>query len=430
MVTDPRDPDAGSVEFVDSLNLTTTPDSCVEKIAPLVPALATGAAITDLSAGSRLFFGDGTNVKEWPSGTTIANRFSSLSGPVAHTPLDARVSDGDVYKSVNGTSTMGLAAVGTYSGPAISKPFSSMPAFNQAFVYNGKLYAINAADPRFLQYSEDYAYDLWALGDNFIGSMLPLLQAGSIPGVLLTADAGGVTAYIGPGPHDFNRKRYGCAFIDKTLYSGFVSKIYGYSHIFLCDDGVYVVGQDGALANLTVDQTDHVDVLNNVYYCSTVQNGKYLAFGDLCCLEYDFKTKTLLKRSPFSVVGACVWNGVNYFASGQNICTMGTEIDTGALFGCSLTLPYSDLSAPGKKSFEALYFTGTINGDWIITITDQNQESWALERSDELVNVSNYRIKTPKRFLGNHVQVKIECTSGAFRMEELRAVFSASQRSK
>lgn len=430
MITDANDPNAGNVEFIDCLNLTTTPDGCVEKIAPLVTAVTHSAPITGISAGKRFVYQDGTDVKEW-DGTNTYLIGSVKYGPTVHTPIDVRLTHAStVYKSPSVGTTLSAATLGDTSDiPATSKPFYGMPSFQQAFVFNGLLYCVNASDPRFLQYSEQYHYDVYALGDNHIGHLLPIRQGGAVPGALIVTHDTGVTVYAGMGPHDFVKKFYTCGVLNNTLWSGFVSKVYGNAHVWMCDDGIYMTDQNGAIVNLTVDQTDYLDRLNNVYYGAIVnQNGKYLAFGDLCCVEYDFKTKTILKRSPFGITSACVWNNVPYFASGALITTYGTSIDTSNNFGCSLTLPYSDWSNPGKKSIESLYFTGTINGDWIITATDEFGEYWELDRSDELLNVSNYRIKTPKRILGNHISLKIECTSGSFRMEKLAATLSVSNR--
>lgn len=443
MIASPRAKGAGSVELIDCLNLTTTADGCIEKIAPLVTALDTGAAITNLSAQSRLMFSDGTNVKEWTGGSTIVNRFPAINGPIAHTLLDVRVaSNGSVYKSVNSAPAMQQALVGTYTGPPVSKSFSAMPAFTSAFVYNAKLYAISAADPRFLVYSEDYGYDLYNLADNFIGSYMPCLQAAQIPGVLLKASQGGITAYVGMGPNGegFHKRFYPCKSINGTLFSGMIPQITGasdgtpttiyvYQHVFLCDDGLYTVNQDGVVNNITDQRIDNIGSLNSSYSCATVQNGKYLAFGNNCCIEYDFNTKAVMKRATFGIGGACVWNKDHYFSTGNRIVTQGADSDTTSAFGCSFTLPYSDLSVPGVKSVEALYFTGTMDGDLIITATDQNGESWQHEVSGELLKVTNYRIKTPRRRLGNNVSFSFEC-NGAFRLEELRAVLSGSNRSR
>lgn len=430
LVTNPKDKEAGNTDLIECRNLTTTSDGCLEKLPPLVTALATGATITDLSADTRLMFSDGTNVKEWTTGSTIVNRFPATTGPIAHTLLDVRVATATkVYKSINPATAMAEAVVGAYTGPAVSTPFSAMPAFDHAFVYNAKLYSVNHADPRFVQYSEDYAYDLYALGDNHIGSRYTVLQAGAVAGTLTTTHNEGVSVYSGTGPHDFTKKFYPCAVIDNTLFSGFISKVYGNAHIWLCDDGVYTA-VDGGIVSLTVDKIDKVGALNNTWYCSTVQNGKYLAFGDLCGVEYDFRTKTFLKRDTFGVTKACVWGGETYFAVGQNICKSGADIDTTENFTCGLTLPYSDLSAPGFKIIDSLYFTGTMSGEMLITVTDQEGKSWVREVIAGLVGVSNYRIKTPHEKLGNHLSVKVECTSGAFRLEELRAVFAASKRTR
>jgi hypothetical protein len=258
------------------------------------------------------------------------------------------------------------------------------------------------------------------------------MQGGAIPGVMLATHSNGVTVYVGMGPigEGFAKKFYPCAPIDNTLFSGLVSKVYGYSHIFLCSDGVYVVGQDGALINLTVEQIRDISALNSSYSSATVQAGKYLAFGNALGLEYDFRTKTLLKRSGFAIAGACVWNNVNYFAVGNRIVASGAGIDTTADFGCSLTLPYSDLSQRGKKSFECLYFSGTIAESATFTAADQEGESWSVVVEGPLVDVSRYRIMTPRGHLGNRISIKIACSSDAFRIEELAAVVYGSQRSR
>lgn len=431
MITDPRDPRIGEVELIDCSNLTITSDGSLEKIAPLVPVLTHGSAITNISAGSRFFFQDGIDVNEWTGGTTVVNRFPILEGQVAHTPIDSRVSTTTkVYRSKNAAPTMEEAIVGVNPNPTTSKSFYQMPAFDHAFVYGVKLYIVNHADPRFLQYSEDYGYDLYAVGDNHIGSTQPILEAGAITGSMITTHAEGVSLYAGTGPHDFAKRYYPCGVLDNTLYSGFVSKAMSNVHVWLCDDGVYMVDPSGAIVNLTVNQIENLSSLNTLYYCSTVQDGKYLAFGDRCTVEYDFLMKTFLKRDSFGITSAAVWKKKNYFSSGSVISTYGDNIDTTGNFGCSLTLPFSDMSSPGKKSFEVLYFSGSIDGDVVITATDQLGVSWEKEVSGELINVSNYRIKTPRGLLGNHISIKIESTSGAFRLEELTATFSSSKRSK
>jgi hypothetical protein len=428
MKTNPRDPEAGQAELIDCRNLTFTDDGCLEKIPALVAVLTHTAPVTGLSAGSRFFFQDGVDVNEWTGGITVVKRFPLVPGSVVHTPIDVRVAAAaTVHKSVNPSTAMVTATVGTNPNPATSKPFSAMPVYKQAFIHGAKLFAVNAADPRFLQYSEDYGYDLWALGDGFIPHATNIMQAGAIPGVIVATHANGVTVYSGDFP--FEKKFYPCLPLDKTLFSGQVSKAVGYLHVLLCVDGIYTVTPEGIFARLT-EAIDFVTAFNTSYVGATTTDRKYLAVGNLHTIEFDFKNNGLLKRDSFAATGVCRYGDTAYLSVGSQVMKLGAEIDTGGTFPCSMTLPYSDLSASGVKSLEYLYFTGTMSGDMTITATDQTGKTWEVEVSDELVNVSNYRIKTPKGVLGNHISFKLECTSGAFRIEELTAVFAASKRSR
>jgi len=435
MKVDGRDPEAGSVELIGCMNLTTTADGRLEKIAAYVPALTHTSPITGISAGGRFLFQDGVDTREWLGGTTVINRLPLTDGPVAHTPIDCRVSGvTTVYKSANGSPVMQQATVGVNSTPS-KRVLAAQPAFDHAFVYNAKLYAVNHADPRFLQYSEDNGYDLWSYGDGFIGHADPILQAGSIgtvgkapmmsSGCILLTHHNGVTVHIGSGPGDFVKKFYPCKVIDGTLYSGYVSKAISFGHVFLCADGVYMVTPDGTMSNLTPNTANYLGLLNASYACATVHDGKYLAFGTTLCVEYDFRTKGWLKRASFGVKAATVWHGQNYYATGSTVSSLGTEVDNTGNFGVSLTLPFSDMGAPGIKSVTELYFSGEIAVGATITATDNTGRFWSLA-VPALGKVTNRRIKTPHGKLGNHISIKIDCPAGAFRIEELRGVFAAS----
>lgn len=429
--TQKMDVDTGEVEFTDCINLTVTDDGAVEKIPALTTALTHTAPISGISAGNRFMISDAVDTWEWLPGVSITNRFPLVSGPVCHTPNDVRITNGaKVYRSKDSAPTMQEALVGVDPNPDTPEAFYAMPVFKQAFVYGAKIYSINAAKPKYLQYSEDYLYDLYRLSTSHITSAQDVLQSGKIPGVLVTTHATGVTVYKGTDPETgFTPRFYPCAPYDNTLYSGQISKNVGYLHIFLAEDGIYSVTPEGVFQRLA-ESVDDITAFNAGYACSTVTDRKYLAFGNASCLEYDFKNKSVLKRSTLGISGACVFNDKTYFSTGSTVVTSSGITDSGDALACSFTLPYSDLSAPGTKSIEALYFTGTINGDVTITATDQEGESWSKDVSQEWVGVSNKRIKTPKRLLGNHISFKIECTAGAFRMEELRATFSASKRTR
>ena len=444
MIVNPRDPDAGNVELLDCLNITTTPDGRIEKIPSFTTALTHSAPITGLSSGERLIFQDAVDTREW-NGTTNTKLMSTILGPVCHTAIDVRVSNSDskVYKSVNSAPTVQEALVGSITDlPPSSKVYSKMPPYAQAFVYNAKLYSVNAADPRFLQYSEDYRYDVYNVADNFYPHVDDIINAGAIysekpgdSGCILCMHDEGVTLYDCSCPADFNTKFYACHPYKETLYSGFISKAYGYGHVFLCADGIYFIDPSGNVTNLTLNTLQHIDMLNDSYTDAVVQDGKYLAFGNKVCIEYDFRTKTALKRSTFGITGATTWNNVNYFATGSTLLVPSGQIDTSAAFIASLTLPFSDLGAPGAKIFDAFYFTGVIGGDATITVSDNDSntgdvvEHWDIDVSG-LGQVSNYRIKTPRARTGNRVSVRVDCASGAFRLEELRTSFVSSVRTR
>jgi hypothetical protein len=428
MTVNPRDPKAGQTELLDSLNLTTAPDGRLEKIPAYVPALTHSDPILAVSAGSRFLFQDGLNTNEW-SGTAVTNAFPFTDGAMAHTTIDCRVSGTNVvYKNVNSAPGMLTATVGANPNPPTSRTFAGQPAFSQAFTYNSKLYGINQGDPRFLQYSEDYHYDLWNLGDGFIGHHDPVLQAGAIPHLMLALHSTGVSMYSGMSPADFTKTFAPLPVLPGSLYSGFISKLYGYGHVFLCAEGVYIIKSDGVVTNLTPNTTNFLSTWNTTYYCAIVQGSKYLAFGDKVCVEYDFNTQAVLKRSTDSVVSAANWKGNTYFARGAQVATLGDGPDTGGI-AASMTLPFSDFGAPGTKAIDSFYFTGTIAGDVTFTVTDQTQREWSVDVSS-LDTVTGYRIKCPHQRLGNHISVRIDVGSGAFRIEELKARFIATDRSR
>jgi len=433
--TQVMDVNSGTVELTDCLNITTTPDGCIEKIAPFVTALTHSAPLTDISVGTRFVYQDGTDTKEW-DGVNVTTIGAIMAGSVAHTSVDVRLATASkVYKSDSGGAALLEATLGDTSNiPDTSKPYYAQPVYKQAFTYNGIMYGINSADPRFLQYSEYGHFDVYALGDSFIGHEKAILQAGAIPGVMVCIHANGVSAYTGENMAGFQKKFYSCKPLDGTLYSGYIGKSYSsggqtrtydYGHVFLCADGVYLITVDGAMTNLS-ESVSRIGTLNSSYSCATLHDSKYLAFGNSVTIEYDFETGSVLKRSTLGVVSATVWNNVNYYAVGSTISTAASSSDTGNITA-SLTLPFSEMGARGTKSLYSLYFTGTIGGTVTFTATDQQGKQWSVEVSD-IGTVSNYRIKTPKGMLGNHISMKVDCLSGAFRMEELRAELAGTTR--
>lgn len=428
------DPKTGETEFIDCLNITTTQDNCVEKIAAFTPDITHSATVQSISADTRFIYQDAVDTNEWLGGIVIDTPFPTITGGVIHTPVDVRVSyTGLVYKTRNITPTLvELALVGDNPLPQTSKPYYEIPVYTSGFTYNGTLYLVNADDNRFLQYSEPYSYDLYALGDNFLYSKTPIVQAGGAladvdkSGCIVTMHAEGVTVYVGTNPKDFKRLWYPCDPKAGSLYSGFISKVYGYGHMFLCNDGVYIITANGDLTNLTINQTNYIDTWNTTYTSAIVHKGKYLAFGDVICVEYDVITKTCVKRSSFNVKSATRWNNETYFAVDNTICHIAPDIDTTDNFTAYIVFPYSDFGGFGAKNISDLYFTGTLTGKCTISAIDKTGDNWSVD-VEELGTVFGHRIKVPRKTLDNHVSFRIDCLSGAFRLEEFKAVYSTSK---
>lgn len=425
------DPKTGKTHLTSVSNMTITDDGCIQTVPALVPVATHSLPITRVSSGQRLFFSDDLDTYEMIKGVPVPlKRFPLVSGPMLHTPLDARVSlASKVYKSPDSAPAMVEAVVGTNPYPDNSVAFAAMPVFVGGFIANSRAFVIEG---KFLRYSMPYHYDLFDLGKDYMAFNLDILQAGHIPGVYLAAHEFGVTVVMGGDPRDKNQplqpKFYPCAYEAGTLYSGMISKAMGYGHVFLCADGVYMVGMDGAINRLSADNIDYADELNTTYSGSVVTGGKYLAFGDQVAVEYDFRTKAVMKR-VCPAASACVLNDTAYIATGSDLKTI-PQTGMGAA-ACSFTLPYSTLGTPGRKQLDSLYLTGEFNGDLEIVLLDQTNpedpERWRQVVSD-LGVVQNRRVKLPKGMVGSKVSFRFEMALGSMRIEEIRATFGSSKR--
>jgi hypothetical protein len=424
----PRSEDAGATEIIGVSNLTIV-DNGVENVPDYVTIHTHASPLTGLSAKTRVLFQNGTDTYEW-DGSNEHNIGIVLDGPMVHTPIDCRISDGSaVYKSTEVGESVTEATVGSNPNPPTSREYAGMPAYNEAFMGNGRLFAINAEDPRFIQYSEPFKLDLWNLGDNFIGHSTEALNANAIATegtmCLVSAHSNGVHVYVGGDIRNCKHTFYPCSYIEGTLFSGFINKAIGQMHVFLCNDGVYTVSPAGELVNITPSKFTKLHNLNASYNCCVVDEGKYLAFGNSVCVEYDFTSKAVMLRAS-TAVGAALHNAVAIYAVDDTISMLGTASET---VTSSITLPFSDFGKSGVKSLSDLYFSGIVDGALTITATDIIGDSWEIEESG-LGTVQNYRIVTPKGRLGNHISLRLTSTGGLFRMEELRAIFTASSRTR
>ncbi len=422
-------PETGETQLTSCERMTVTDDGAIQTVSALSTVATHTTPITTLSAGSRLFFADGIDTYELV-GSSPVKRFPLAVGPMLHTPLDVRLSTTTkVYKSANPAGAMSEAVVGTDPRPATSVAYAGMPVFTGGHVMGARLYAFNG---KFERYSEPYYYDLWNLGDGFIRHASDCLQSGAIPGCSLVTHANGVSVCVGGDPLAAAvpiPKFYPCAYLPGTLYSGFLSDSVGHAHIFMCDDGVYMVTPDGAFARVSGEAIDDAVSLNTTYYGAVAAGGKYIAYGDTVAVEFDLSLKTVMLVGS-GITAACVLAGSQYLASGSEIIT---PADTLSVDGpCSFTLPCSALGAGGRKTFEALYLTGEFYGELEITLLDHaiedEPERWTHLVSD-LGVVHNRRVKVPRGTVGSRTSMRFAMATGGMRVEEIRAMFSAWGRS-
>ena len=403
------------------ITLTTEGFVCSSPGASLVYTNST--PITSLSGGPRrILFTDAVETKEWVGGSAVTT-FPFVSGPAVHTPIDVRVSSlTKVYKSSHGTAVSSEAVVGVNPDPVDSIAYGAMPAFSSGFVHGARLCVVSG---KFIRYSKAYHYDLWNPGDGFIGHQFDCLQAGSIPGCVCVAHAEGVTVYVGGdiASPDVVKKFYPCRYIPNTLASGQLSQSGDYGHVFLCADGVRIIGADGALVDASADALRGLSALNSSYSSAALHDGKYLAFGDASCVEWDINLKAAVSRRAHGI--GSVAGSTLYVVDGAGLYTSSGD---GA--GSMIQLPFSSMGSGVNKSITDLYFTGSvIGGGLLIEALDEHSADPVWEHEvDEMDGVRNYRIKLPKGKIGSRPALRLS-TDGFLRVEAIEANVAGMGRS-
>jgi hypothetical protein len=413
--------ETGEAEIIDCKNVTTTPDGRVETTPGYATIVTPADPILAISAGDKfLVQTEGTLSKLLGTTLTTLDSSTALENTAAfvNTLIDTRFNlpDGSKYKIKNGVDTITELGVGQYSGPPTSITYYGMPVFTSAFVHNSKLYAAYGS---FLQYSSGYGYDLWNLADDFIPCYKTIWQAGAIPGCVVTTHSDGIIVYSGSGPANFAKRFYPCPVINRTLWSGLVSRVIGHLHVFLAENGLYIVTPDGQVKNLTEESMDNIKALNTSYTATTMADGKYIAYGNNTAIDYSFKTKAFMKRDANGIIATTLKDGIPFFASASKVLSLD---ETNFSHESSITLPFSDLSAPQAKRFHCLYLTGEFKGALTITVSNQRGDSVSVD-APKLGLVHQYRVNGISPCIGTNLSVKIKCKSGYMRIEELRGVY-------
>lgn len=425
----------GLTEVIGCKNLTVTPDGKLIKIPGFASVLTAAATIDNLAAGKRMFVQAGTSMKEFNGATlsalTVSPVFTAgVKGRFIFTPVDTRISVGSPvatqYKIPHENNTAVVCALGNLATlPSRSLTFSKMPDFAEGFVYTSKLYTVNLADKRFLQYSEDYFYDVFNLADNFIGhkQVGAVLQAGAIPGCIAAVHETGVSCYFGSGQNDFIKKFFPLKTVPGTMVSGFFAALNTYAHLLLCEDGVYTITADGKASNLTENRLTGLDKINTSYSAVLYADGKYLAFGNSKLIEFDLLQKTLMLHDNFSISSGCVWKNQAYFAVGDTLLKQNDEATKNtAAVQTQVILPYNDFGTSRTKQIRFLYFTGEITGVAKFTVRSQSG-SVASKIVSNIGYVEKYKIDGFRPCKGEKLSVEITTEKGFFKLEELRASF-------
>jgi archaellin len=413
----------GATDIIACKNLTTTPEGKLIKVPDYNTVVSSGPVLA-MTSGDRILCQKDGHLEEFNGNSCnlLTTSPAFLDGVIAKlitTPVDIRINNGsELYKYVTGSTSYSVLVLGAYKGPYTSQSFSRMPSFDSGFVFNSKLFITK---DKFLSHSEDYYYDVWKNSSNYITSNSPILQSGQIPGCIITTHKNGVTGYFGTSINKFEKKFYPCEVLNGSLYSGLVSKIYDNAHVFMCTDGVYVLTADGKLINLTVTNTDHLDLLNTQYTTTVVIDGKYLAYGDLLCVEYDFVTKAISLRDTNTVNCSGIYKNIQYFGNSTGLVSFGTYPGISTLT-TTVQLPYSDMGNSNTKQLRYLYFTGKITGSATLTIRNQYGNVVTKDISN-LGYVQNHKISGIRLIKGQKLSVEITTQDGEFKLEELRSAF-------
>jgi hypothetical protein len=408
--------ETGETELLYCSNFTTLPDGRIETVPAYEDVVLCSGEILALHSGNELLINSqGALEKYAAGGTTVIASGGEWLDKVAFvtTPIDTRVSTflGGRYKYVDGL--LSPLTVGANPDPVTATPFYAMPYFSGGFVHGANLFSWFG---KFLQYSKDYAYDLWDLGSAYIGSKSAVVNAGSIPGCIVTVHADGIAVCVGTHPSNLQKAFYPCKPVAATLYSGVVSRLLAYAHIIVCEDGIYTVTQDGKLTNATEGQFDSPTILNTEWSTALVRDGKYYAFGPSRVLEYNLKLNAVMLQSS-GVTAAALHEGELFVGSDTMLQKLGTSHTRSASF----TLPYCDYGYTGRKKLHSLYVSGDFSAPFTLTI-NSTPLSHTVRSFPALGQVRYHRLQGLSECIGNELSITLQ-TSGYCRVEEIKAIF-------
>lgn len=327
-----------------------------------------------------------------------------------HTHLDIRfVSDGVLYVVPNGSYVASVATLGVYGGPPTSVAFQKMPAVSNGFAYNGRLYI---CDGEFLKYSENWYYDCWDYGNNYIPMLSQILEGKAISNVVCVLCQTKVVILIGDGPHNFRYTEHDITPLNNSLASGYVEKL-GNILVFMASTGIYAVGSDGSIVNLTKDKLadypssckSSVFRTDESYQCVT-SDGLY---------TYDFGNAAVVRNDGTSLIALAKVRSIYYGATAEGVCLY----DAASAVDVEFTLPLLDFGESKRKKIRRLRFYGSFLGAMIVTVTGDkrgNTESTVCAKEKNILEVTGFGTA-----VGKYLKITVTFAGAVFKLERITA---------
>lgn len=388
--------------------LTMAPERRFFATAPaVITAVFSGYGRTFVQCGTVLYRLDGDVF----TAITAPNLVGTVAGVV--TEIDMRyVSNSVTYKVVHGSNAASACVAGVHVNPDKVITYSAMPAFSKAFTHGGSLFV---ATGEFVRSSEVNYYDCWDLTDTYVWAGSGIIDAGSIPGCIVLLTARKAIVITGYNKRDFKYSEYVLSPVANTLWSGYSSDI-GYFHMFIAEDGVYIVTPEGKLSNTSKHKCNK-STFSGTFNGAAVTELGYFAYSDIGCVHQSLVSAGYFKAS---CAGTLCSNGLVY--DGDCLYTIGGTWRDG-----KFVLPPMTFGTEHKKRVRALYITGVIIGAVVVVLeTDDGAVSGVAETFTGLVQSA--RMQGFSTLLSTTVKITVSFEGEYFELHNLTAHITVSPR--
>lgn len=374
------------------------------------------AAITTVFSGyGKTFVQCGTVLYRLDGDVFTAITAPDLVGAVTGvvTAIDARYTSNAVtYKVVHGSDVASACVAGAHANPDKVITYSAMPAFSKAFTHGGALFVVTG---EFVRSSEVNYYDCWDLTDTYIWAGSDITDAGSIPGCIVLLTARKAIVITGYNKRDFKYAEYAMLPVANTLWSG-DSADAGYLHMFIAEDGVYIVTPDGNLVN-TSKRKCNKNTFSGIFNGAAVTELGYFAYSDIGCVH-----QSMVSAGYFKTTCSGTLHSNGLVADGDCLYIIANTMHTG-----KFVLPPMSFGTEHKKRVRALYIAGVIIGTVTVLLeTDDGAISGVAEIFTGLVQSA--RMQGFSTLLSTNVKITVSFEGEYFELHNLTAHITVSPR--